>query len=76
MLFHKFTKTEQKATNVFSGKGVFMCQYILGFGSLQVLRFQHLCSINLLLVYTVQCCWQTEIKLRHIHGVRFIRGLG
>lgn len=36
---------------------------LLGFRTLQILRFQHLCCVDLLLVHAVQGCWQSITRM-------------
>lgn len=41
---------------------------LLGFRTLQILRFEHLCCIDLLLVHTVQSCWQVQTLEHHMYA--------
>lgn len=42
---------------------------LLGFGTLQILRFKHLCSMHLLLVHTEQGCWQAQTSHAWFYGL-------
>lgn len=44
---------------------------LLGFGTLQILRFKHLCSMHLLLVHTVQGCWQAQTSHVWFEGLKW-----